>query len=185
LAAATADIGVATADLFPRFSLPAMVGLQSTSLGSLISSSSRYWSVGPVVNLALFDQGRIRAGIEISEARRDAVLAEYQQTVLAAFAEVENGLVAFAKEQETRRILGEAVSSSEKAVTMSTGLFEAGFTDFLNVLQSERALYQSEDQLAQSEQRLNLALVAICKALGGGWRIENDKDPAFKDSAGT
>lgn len=185
LAAATADIGVATADLFPRFSLPAMVGLQSTGLGSLISSGSRYWSVGPVVNLALFDQGRIRAGIEISEARRDAVLAEYQQTVLAAFAEVENGLVAFAKEQETLEILGEAVSSSEKAVTMSTGLFEAGLTDFLNVLQSERALYQSEDQLAQSEQRLNLALVAICKALGGGWRIASDKDPAFIDGSGT
>lgn len=162
-----------------------MVGLQSTSVGSLISSGSRYWSVGPVVNLALFDQGRVRAGIDIAKARREAVLAEYQQTVLAAFAEVENGLVAFAREQDTRRILGEAVSSSEKAVTMSTGLFEAGFTDFLNVLQSERALYQSEDQLAQSEQRLNLALVAICKALGGGWQSEDEKVPAAQIGAGT
>ncbi len=170
LAAATADIGVATAELFPRFSLPAAIGLQSTSLGDLISKSSRFWAAGPVIDLALFDQGRRRAGVEISEARRDAAIAEYQQSVLAAFAEVEIGLAAFVKEQETRRILMEAVDSSERAVAMATGLFESGLTDFLNVLQSERALYQSEDQLAQSEQRLNLALVAIFKALGGGWR---------------
>lgn len=170
LAAATADIGVATAELFPRFSLPAAVGLESGSLGNLISSGSRYWSVGPAIDLALFDQGRRRAGIAGAEARRDAALAEYEQTVLAAFTEVESSLVAFAKERETRRILGEAVASSERAVEMATGLFEAGLTDFLNVLQSERALYQSEDQLAQSELRQNLALVAICKALGGGWR---------------
>ena len=169
LAAATADIGVATAELFPRFSLPATVGLQSTSLGDLISNGSRFWAVGPVIDLALFDQGRRRAGIDIAEARRDAALAAYEQAVLAAFAEVETGLAAFAREQETRSILGEAVASSEKAGTMATGLFETGLTDFLNVLQSERALYQSEDQLALSEQRLNLALVAVCKALGGGW----------------
>ena len=178
LAAATADIGVATSELFPRFSLPAIVGLQSTGLGNLIGSGSRYWSVGPVVNLALFDQGRIRAGIEISEARRDAALAEYEQTVLAAFAEVENGLVAFTQEQETMRILGEAVTSGEKAVMMANGLFETGLTDFLNVLSSEGALYQSEDQLAQSEQRLGLSLVAICKALGGGWRGGMNGSPA-------
>lgn len=170
LAAATADIGVATAELFPRFSLPATIGLQSTSLGSLIESGSRFWTIGPSVDLTLFDRGRRRAGVEISEARRDAALAVYEQTVLAAFAEVENGLVAFAEEEATRRILGEAVSSGEKAVAMANGLFEAGLADFLNVLQSERALYQSEDQLAQSEQRQNLALVAICKAMGGGWR---------------
>ena len=177
LAAATAEIGVATADLFPRFSLPALLGLQSKSLSDLVSGGSRYWSIGPVINVSLFDQGRIRAGIEISEARRDAALAAYEQAVLAAIADVENGLAAFAHEQETRRILGEAVTSSEKAVRISNGLFEAGLADFLNVLTSERALYQSEDQLAQSEQRLTLSLVAIFKALGGGWKVENGHDP--------
>lgn len=170
LAAATADIGVATAELFPKFSLSALVGLQSSRLGNLISSGSRYWSVAPALDLTLFDQGRIRAGIEMSEARRDAALADYQQTVLKALTEVENGLVAFVQERETRRILDEAVSSGERALQMANGLYETGLTDFLNVLVSERALYQSEDQLAQSEQRLGLALVATCKAMGGGWR---------------
>jgi NodT family efflux transporter outer membrane factor (OMF) lipoprotein len=188
LAAATAEIGVATADLFPKFSLPALLGLQSSSLSDLVTGGSRYWSVGPVITLSLFDQGKVRAGIDMSEARRDAALAEYEQTVLSAITEVENGLVAFAKEQETRRILGEAVGSGEKAVTMANGLFETGLADFLNVLQAERALYQSEDQLALSEQRLHLALVAIFKALGGGWMsggsmsatpvIDPAKDPA-------
>lgn len=169
LAAATAEIGVATADLFPKFSLPALLGLQSASLSDLVTGGSRYWSVGPVLTLSLFDQGKVRAGIEISEARRDAALAEYELTVLTAITEVENGLVTFAKEQETRRILGEAVHSGERAVMMANGLFETGLADFLHVLQAERALYQSEDQLVQSEQRLHLALVAIFKALGGGW----------------
>lgn len=169
LAAATAEIGVATADLFPKFSLPALLGLQSGSLSDLVTGGSRYWSVGPVLTLSLFDQGKVRAGIEIGEARRDVALAEYQQTVLSAITEVENGLVTFAKEQETRRILGEAVVSGERAVMMANGLFETGLADFLNVLQAERALYQSEDQLALSEQRLHLAVVAIFKALGGGW----------------
>jgi NodT family efflux transporter outer membrane factor (OMF) lipoprotein len=173
LAVATAGIGVATADLFPRFSLPAILGLQSTSLSDLVTGGSRYWSVGPVMQVSLFDQGRIRAGIEISEARRDAVLAEYEQTVLAALAEVETGLVVYTQELETRRILGEAVGSGEKAVMIANGLFETGLADFLNVLQAERALYLSEDQLAQSEQRLHLSLVAIFKALGGGWKVEN------------
>lgn len=184
LAAATADIGVATADLFPRFSLPAMLGLQSTSLSDLITGGSRYWSVGPAIKLTLFDQGRVRAGIEISEARRDSALAEYEQTVLAAIAEVENSLIAFAKELETRKILGEAVSSGEKAVIMANGLFETGLADFLNVLQAERALYLSEDQLVQSEQRLYLDLVAIFKALGGGWQDENRDDSRIQADSG-
>ncbi|MDK9705775.1 MAG: efflux transporter outer membrane subunit [Desulforhopalus sp.] len=173
LAAATAEIGVATAELFPKFSLSGLLGLQSRNLSDLISSGSRYWSIGPTLSLPLFDQGRIRAGIEIGKARRDQALAEYQGTVLAALAEVENALVAFAAEQDTQGILTKAVASGKKAVTTANGMYEAGLTGFLDVLQSERALYQSEDQLAQSRQRLTLSLVAIFKALGGGWQGEN------------
>ncbi len=170
LAAATAEIGVATADLFPKFSLDALFGLRSSSLGDLVAAGSRYWSVGPTINLALFDQGKGRAAVKINEARRDELLAEYEQTVLTALAEVEDGLVAFAHEQTTGQILAEAVISGEKAVRIANGLYEAGLTDFLDVLASERALYQSQDQLAQSNQQLTLAMVAIFKALGGGWQ---------------
>lgn len=173
LAAATAEIGVATADLFPKFSLNALLGLRSSSLGDLVTAGSRYWSIGPTLNLSLFDQGQRRATVKINEARRDGLLAEYEQTVLTALAEVEDGLVAFAHEQTTGQILAEAIVSGEKAVNIANGLYEAGLTDFLDVLQSEQALYQSQDQLAQSDQRLTLAMVAIFKALGGGWQDQN------------
>lgn len=169
LAAATAEIGVATADLFPKFSLDALFGLRSSSLGDLVTAGSRYWTIGPTINLALFDQGRGRAAVKISEARRDGLLAEYEQTVLTALAEVEDGLTAFSHERTTGQILADAVVSGEKAVRIANGLYEAGLTDFLDVLQSERALYLSQDQLAESDQRLTLAMVAVFKALGGGW----------------
>lgn len=175
LAAATAEIGVATAELFPKFSLSGLLGLQSRNLSDLVTSGSRYWSIGPTLSLSLIDQGRIRAGIEISNARRDQALAGYEVAVLAALAEVENALVAFTAEQDTESALTKAVTSGKKAVNTANGMYEAGLTDFLNVLQSERALYQSEDQLEQSRQRLSLSLVAIFKALGGGWQVENNK----------
>ena len=172
LAAATADIGVATADLFPKFSLAGLLGLQSNSLSDLVTSGSRYWSMGPTISLSLFDRGKIRAAIEVRNARRDQVLADSQSAVLTALGEVETALVTFSQEQETLRILEEAVLSGEKAVLIANGLYEAGLSDFLNVLQSERALFQSQDQKALSEQRLTLSLVAIFKALGGGWQNE-------------
>ena len=188
LAAATAEIGVATADLFPKFSLAGLIGLQSSSLGDLISSGSRYWSIGPAVNLSLFDQGKVRAAIEISEARRDAALAEYEQTVLTALAEVEDGLVAFAQEQETRRNPRRSGHLRRKGGDdRQWPVSRRALPIFSNVLQSERALYQSQDQLAQSEQRLTLAMVAIFKALGGGWQTEETSEttlPATTAGAG-
>ncbi len=170
LAAATAGIGVSTAELFPKFSLAGLLGLQSNSLSDLVTSGSRYWSFGPVLNLMLFDQGKVRAGIEISEAHRDSALAGYEQTVLTALAEVEDALFAFSHEQKTMQILLEAVASGKKAVYIANGLYETGLANFLNVLESERALYQSQDQLVQSNQRLAVAMVSLFKALGGGWQ---------------
>jgi NodT family efflux transporter outer membrane factor (OMF) lipoprotein len=186
LAAATADIGVATADLFPKFSLAGLLGLQSKSLTDLISSGSRYWSIGPTVSLSLFDRGKVRAVIEVKNALRDQALAEYEGVVLNALGEVETALVTLCQEQETLRILEEAVISGDKAVSIANGLYQAGLSDFLNVLQSERALYQSQDQLAQSEQRLTQSFVALFKALGGGWQNEekDDNTPPAGQSTG-
>jgi NodT family efflux transporter outer membrane factor (OMF) lipoprotein len=186
LAAATADIGVATADLFPKFSLAGLLGLQSKSLSDLVSSGSRYWSIGPTVSLALFDRGKVRAVIEVKNALRDQALAEYESTVLNALGEVETALVTLCQEQETLRILEEAVISGDKAVSIANGLYQSGLSDFLNVLQSERALYLSQDQLAQSEQRLTQAFVALFKALGGGWQNEekNTNTPPAGQSTG-
>jgi len=170
LAAATAEIGVATAELFPHFSLTALLGLQSNDLSDLVTSGSRYWSLGPTLNLSLFDQGKARAGIEIRNAQHDSALAFYEKTVLRALADVENALAAFLHEKQTHQSLTEAVASGKKSLTIAGGLYQSGLTDFLHVLQSEHALYQSQDQLVQSSQRLALDVVAIFKALGGGWK---------------
>lgn len=188
LAAATADIGVATAELFPRFSLTGLAGLQSANLSDLLSAGSRYWTVGPTVRWSLFDGGRVRANIDLNQGRREEAQAAYEKTVLTALSEVETALLALAREEETHRTLAEAVAAERRAVELAVGRYRAGLTGFLDVLQGERALYQSRDQLVQSEQRLAVDLVALFKALGGGWAIgpdlqETSSGPAAKAAA--
>ena len=174
LAVATADIGVATAELFPRFSLTGLVGLQSINLSDLLSSGSRYWTVGPTVRWSLLDGGRVRANIDLSQARREEAQAAYEKAVLTALGEVETALLALAREEETRRTLVEAVAAGERAMDLASGRYGAGLAGFLDVLQGERALCQSRDQLVQSEQRLAVDLVALFKALGGGWDMGSE-----------
>lgn len=168
LAAATAGIGVAVAELFPKFSLGALFGLQSTDLSTLLSGASRYWSIGPSLSLPLFDRDKLEAVVDISTARRDQALADYQQTVLEALGEVENGLVAYAEERATHGFLSLATTSARQAREIAQGRYQAGLAEYLHVLQAEKALQNAEQQLVESEQRQALALVAIYKALGGG-----------------
>lgn len=172
LAAATATVGAAIAELFPRFSLSALIGQQSTSLANLVTASSHFWIAGPAVQWSLFDGGRARAAIAISEARRDQAQAMYEKTVLTALVETENALIAYAREQEKHNMLGAAVASGQQAMTLAQGQYAAGLTPLLNVLLSEAALYQSQDKLTQSDQRRALNMVALYKAMGGGWQIE-------------
>lgn len=175
LAAATADIGVATAELFPRFSLTGLVGLESSRVGDLLSSSSRYWTAGPAVRWALFDGGRVRANIAFMQGRRQEAEAAYEKAVLTALNEVEAALLSLDREKETRRTLVEAVTAGQRAVDLATGRYRSGLAGFLDVLQSESALFQSRDQLAQSEQRLAVDQVALFKALGGGWQVPDER----------
>ncbi|MCL1979893.1 MAG: efflux transporter outer membrane subunit, partial [Proteobacteria bacterium] len=182
LAAATAIVGVATADLFPRFSLSALIGLQSDSLAHLVTSSSRFWSVGPVVNWPLFDGGRRRAVVEASEAQRWRAELTYEKTVLTALAETESALAAQNREREACAMLQTAVDASQRATVIARGQYQAGLTSLLNVLQSETALYQSQDKQAQSRQRLAVNMIALYKALGGGWQLQ---PPAAAPTSGT
>ena len=168
---------MATAELFPSFSLGALIGLESIDLSRLVTSGSRFWSVGPKVKWSLFDGGKARAGIEASDSRRDRAEIVYEKTVLSALVEVENALVAFAREQEKERILQTAVASAQRALTISRSQYELGLVDFLNVLQSEQSFHQSQDQLVQSEQRLSLDMVILFKALGGGWEVPEKDEP--------
>lgn len=166
---ATARIGVATADLFPRFTLTGSFGFQAATTGALFESTSRFWGIGPSVSWRVFDMGRVRSDITQREAQQEQSLITYEKTVLVALQEVENALYYSAKEQEHRKALQDAVAANRKAVELSTTLYVEGQTDFLNVLQAQRALFASEDSLIQNNRTICTNLVALYKALGGGW----------------
>ena len=166
---ATARIGVATADLFPQFTIFGAAGLQGADLSSTFDWAGRFWSIGPSVTWPVFDMGRIRANIEVQKALQEQNVIAYRQTVLTALEEVENALIASVKEEEHRKTLARAVKANEKAVELATTLYTMGQTDFLNVLTAQRSLYSSEDALIQSTGAVSTYLVALYKALGGGW----------------
>jgi len=169
LHAATARIGVATADLFPKISLTGTLGTSGGTPGALVKWDNRFYSVGPTVSWSLFAAGRIRANIRVqTELERQALLA-YEAAVLAALNDVESALVAYVKEQQHRQALAEAVAHNQAAVQLATQLYTAGQTDFLNVLTAQRSLYAAQDALVQSVRSVATDLVAIYKALGGGW----------------
>jgi NodT family efflux transporter outer membrane factor (OMF) lipoprotein len=172
LAAATAQIGVATADLFPKFSLTGAAGFQSVSAGDWFAGASKFWSVGPTVQWRIFDAGRIRANIKVQNARQEEALANYEKTVLASFEDVENALVRYAREQVRRRSLEEAVKSSQESLRVANQLYANGLVNFINVLDAERSMYQTEDELVQSERAVSTNLISLYKALGGGWEAE-------------
>jgi len=167
--AATARIGVATADLFPKFTLFGTAGVRSTDFSSWFNWDGRIWSFGPSASWNVFDMGRTRSNIELQQALQDQSLIAYRQTVLTALQEVENALIASAKEAEHRQALVEAVHANRKAVDLATMLYTQGQTDFLNVLDAQRSLYATEDALVQSTGTVSTNLVALFKALGGGW----------------
>jgi len=172
LHAATAQIGFAKANLFPQFSLTGSVNWQSYLLRTWWTEASRAFGFGPSVSWQIFQGGAIVSNIRVQEALRDQAFMTYQKTVLAAFQDVENALIAFAKEQEHHKAIHEAVVANRKAVDLSLKLYVEGLTDFLNVLNAQRSLYISEDAMVQSERTIATDLIALYKALGGGWETE-------------
>jgi outer membrane protein, multidrug efflux system len=170
LAAATANIGVAKSDLFPKFYLTGSSGFQGVSASDWFTGNSLFWQVGPTMQWRIFDAGRIRSNIKLQNARQEEALANYEKTVLTAFEDVENGLALYAKEQLRRRALEDAVVSSQKSLETANKLYADGLTDFLHVLDAERSLYQLQDALAQSDRTVSANLVSLYKSLGGGWQ---------------
>ena len=169
LAAATAQVGAAMADLFPKFSLTGIAGLQSVSASDWFTRGSRFWSIGPTISWPVFDAGRIRANIEIRNAQQEQALTQYEKSILSAFQDVETALVNYANEQVRYRSLTDAVAANRRAVTMANELYIRGLNDFLNVLDTQRSLYVTESALTQSQATMATNLVALYKALGGGW----------------
>jgi NodT family efflux transporter outer membrane factor (OMF) lipoprotein len=177
LAAATADIGVQTAELFPKFSLGSTAGLQSASASDWFTAGSRYWSAGPGVTWRIFDFGRIRAQIKAANARQEQALASYEQTVLTSFEDVENALVAYANEQKRFNSLNQSVLANRRALEIADELYTTGNGDFLNVLDSQRGLCNAEDQWVDSQRAVTENLVTLYKALGGGWETWKQPSP--------
>ena len=169
LAASTALVGAATADLFPKFFLTGVAGLQSVSADDWFSGGSRFWSIGPRITWPVFDAGRIRANIEIRNAQQEQALTLYEKSLLIAFQDVETALVNYANEQARYRSLTDAVTANRRAVAMANELYIRGLNDFLNVLDTQRSLYVTESALAESQATMVTNLVALYKALGGGW----------------
>jgi multidrug efflux system outer membrane protein len=174
--AATARIGVATADLFPKFNLTTSGGYQSNALDTLVNSQNSLWSLGPSISWQIFNAGSVSANIEVKKALTEQALLTYQKAVLTALQDVENALIAYSKEQQRHKALQDTVTANRKAVQLATQLYSQGQTDFLSVLDSQRSLYTSEDSLVQSTRNLSTDLVALYKALGGGWNSQS-QDP--------
>jgi NodT family efflux transporter outer membrane factor (OMF) lipoprotein len=176
LAAATARIGVATAELFPRFALTGGFGLAAAKPGDIFRTDSAYYSIGPAINWRIFDAGRIQFNVRVQNALERESFANYQATVLRSLEDVENALVAYARERERWQALDRAVAANKRAVDLANQLYTRGLTDFLNVLESQRNLYAAQDQLAQSERNLSSDVIALYKALGGGWESQEPVD---------
>lgn len=177
LAAATADIGVAVRDLYPRFFVTGFGALESVKASEVFDWPSRALSIGPSVSWTVFDAGMIRATVDLRTAQQQQLLAVYRSVVLQAFQEVEDALVAYAEDQKSRDNLATATAANQRAADLALQLYIQGLTDFLSVLQAQFNLFVSQDALAQSEGSIALDLVALYKALGGGWEPVPSSSP--------
>ena len=178
LAAATARIGVATSQLFPRVFFNGNLGFAANNLSGMGKSGTDAYSFGPQITWAALDLGHVRGQLLAARAHADANLAAYEKSVLTALEETEDALVDFGREQARRDYLRESVRSATEAMALAKQRYDAGVADFLPVLDAERTQLDVQAQLAVSETRTATSLVAIYKALGGGWEIEQETKTA-------
>lgn len=169
LAAATSRIGVAVADLFPSFSLLGSFGFQSNKPNNLFDWASRFWQVGPSMLWSLFEGGRLRAQVKIQTSLQKQALLRYEQTVISSLEEVESSLAAYFEEQNRLKSIEQKQIAEELLVKYATDRFTSGLTGAQEVLEAENVLTQTQQILIDSRQRLMMDLVALYKALGGGW----------------
>jgi len=180
LAAQTAQIGVAAGDLYPQFALNGFFEWEASKSGNLFNPQARTYSFGPSFRWALFNAQRIRNNIRAEEAAAREALAHYEQTVLAAYEESEDALSAYANELNRLTSLRAAAVAAAQSAKLVDTLYRTGLTDFQNVLDMHRALFQQQDALASSEGAAVQYLVALYKALGGGWELPADPLPTTR-----
>ena len=169
LAAATADIGVATADLFPRVSLTGLIGLAGLQIGSLGNGNTQQYALGAGLTWPVLDFGRVRSRISASQARADQALSGYEQSVAVALEEAEGTLTQFTRNAQQGERLAAAAGAAEDAFRLASLRFQAGSVDFLVVLDAQRQALLTRDALVQAQVAQATGLVAVYRALGGGW----------------
>ena len=169
LHAATASIGVAQGDFYPRITLSGNLGSQAMQLSDLGSWGSRQFGIGPQFSLPLFDGGRLRGMLELREAQQQEAAIAYQQTVLRAWHEIDDQLTRYNTSQRRRDSLAEAVRQNQIALRTAQQQYVEGVVDFVNVLTVQGELLATQEQWVQSATDVSLAMVGLYKALGGGW----------------
>ncbi len=184
LAAQTARIGVARADLYPRLSLSGTFAFEAIDSGDLFKGSSRAFGFGPTVRWLLFDGARVRNQVRVEDARTEQALNQYEQTVLNALKEVEGAMTEYLDQRDRLEALERAVSAARRSLQLATRLYRDGLVNFQNVLDAQRTLFDGENQLAVARGHTAMNLVALYRALGGGWTVgeeqivPNGNDPA-------
>ena len=183
LAASTARVGVATGDLFPKVTLVGEVGYWAPTFGDFGQSDARFFSAGPSISWAAFDLGRVRARISSAKAQTDAAFAAYERAVLNALEDTEGTLIVYGRSQSRRQALQVAAGASDKAADLARKRFEGGLIDFLEVLDAERTALSAELLLSQSRTDTATSLIAVYKALGGGWQLSGETGPKLPAAA--
>ncbi|MFI4982985.1 MAG: efflux transporter outer membrane subunit, partial [Nevskiales bacterium] len=172
LHAATATIGVAVAAFYPSVTLSGSLGLQSLQPWHMFDLNSRMYAAGPGITIPIFQGGQLKATLNLREAQQEEAAVNYQKTVLQAWHDVDNALTAYQTEQARRDQLVLAVAENQRALVLAQSRYEQGVADFLSVLDAERNLLSTQQQLADSTTTVSANLVALYKALGGGWETD-------------
>lgn len=171
IAATTARVGVARADFFPKITLTGAAGRQSAEWSGFTLGAGNFFSIGPGVKLPLFTGGRLRANLEVQKQRLEESLTAYQNTVLQSLRETEDSLEAYNRERERRARLDASVRASRETSELARDVYLSGLSDFLGVLDAQRQQLSAETDLALSDTTALTDLVALYKALGGGWSV--------------
>lgn len=184
LAAQTARVGVATADLYPQFSLGGTISVLSGDLDDLFTEDALGWSLVPGFSWNLFTGGKIRGQIRVEESRVAQALAGYEKAILTALAEVESAIVNLREQRVRRDRLEAAVVAAEEAVTLVRTQYIEGLTDFQAYLDAQRVLFDQQDAYATTRGEVFAAAVALNRAVGGGWSLDDpEPDLAARESA--
>jgi NodT family efflux transporter outer membrane factor (OMF) lipoprotein len=169
LAAATARIGVAVADLYPRFSLTARVGSSALEAEELFKGKGGLWSLGPSLDWPIFTAGKIRGNIAVQNARQEQAALRFEKSIYLALEDVEGSLISFGQEQKRYASLTRSVNATRRASSLANDRYKAGLENFLTVLEADRQLLLAEESQVLSQTQVSLDLVRLYKALGGGW----------------